>query len=162
MVDYVCPSLFQSVCTSISSESSVLNTYTAYFEHNFLSYYPSQTVFISDTNCITDYEYEEPSIVEAEEVGHPDVFLSKLMAVNEAMDNVVTEELTGFEENLQVFGKELANVMMSFQAKYTKGKTPLQLQRRFQAADNKGAFLHLQWWRWRRWRLRRQLRRQQH
>lgn len=72
-----------------------------------------------------DYEYEEPSIVEAEEVGHPDDFLSKLMAVNEAVDNVVTEELTGFEENLEVFGKELTNVMMSFQVKFTKAMVPM-------------------------------------
>ena len=48
--------------------------------------------------------------------------MGKLMAVNEAMNTVVTEELAGFEKNFEVFGIELVNVMMSFQGKFLTGK----------------------------------------
>ena len=70
-----------------------------------------------------DAQYD-PVEYEAAE-NEPEGLFGKLMAVESAFDNVVSEELAGLDMNLKVFAEKLLAVLNNFNAKYRKGRRRL-------------------------------------
>jgi len=98
-----------------------------------------QTVDSNGIPVITDFEedpYSWPAypsnqgrqVVDAQyepSENEPEGLFGKLMAVESAFDNVVSEELAGLDMNLKVFAEKLLAVLNDFNAKYRKALLPL-------------------------------------
>lgn len=82
-----------------------------------------QTVDSNGIPVITDAQYEPVEYEPSE--NEPEGLFGKLMAVESAFDNVVSEELAGLDMNLKVFAEKLLTVLNDFNAKYRKALLPL-------------------------------------